>query len=208
VQYAPELSFAGTAVGGVVSNGTSVWLRLNNSPFAGLFPESLLGLVSQYPKAYDALLSQLKPDGPYNKTAFLAAKEMSIQEAFITYANQSVYKYLKDGIDFYKTPVMQSILDQQEYMGYHGVPQMPLFMYKAIADELTPIEDTDVLVERFCGVGANILYERNTVGGHLDEETNGDQRAIEWLAKVLGGKYHHQGCTVKDVTVDIINTGL
>jgi hypothetical protein len=42
---------------------------------------------------------------------------------------------------------------------------MPLLPYKAIADEVSRIEDTDALVNKNYAVGANILYQRNTVVG-------------------------------------------
>lgn len=35
-------------------------------------------------------------------------------------------------------------------MGYHGVPQMPIFAYKAIGDEVSVIADTDDLVDKYC----------------------------------------------------------
>jgi Secretory lipase len=70
-------------------------------------------------------------------------------------------------------------------MGYHGVPQMPLFVYKAIADEVSRIEDTDALVNRYCAVGASVLYQRNTVGEHILEENNADATAFAWLSSAL-----------------------
>jgi hypothetical protein len=92
-------------------------------------------------------------------------------------------------------------------MGYHGIPQMPIFAYKAIADEESPIADTDKLVAGYCGVGANIYYVRNTVGGHEAEYVNGHPAAEACLDSVLDGtyvqKYPTQGCTIEDVTVNI-----
>ena len=208
VQYAPELRFAGAALGGLVSNTSSVFPAVTGTRWAGLFPEALLGITSQYPEAYKYLLSQLKPSGPYNKTAFLAAKDMSIEEAFITFADQDIFRYFKNREAFFNAPVIQNMLDREAYMGYHGVPQMPLFIYKAIADEITNIDTTDVLVQRYCNVGANILYERNKVGGHLAEETNGDKRALEWLSKVLDGSYQHAGCTIKNVAINVTDSPL
>ena len=99
-----------------------------------------------------------------------------------------------------------AVIDQEGQMGFHGVPQMPLLIYKAIADEITPINDTDLLVESYCSVGANIVYERNTVGGHIAEETNGDARALQWLGQVLTGTYDHKGCTVKDVSLNVTDS--
>ena len=74
-------------------------------------------------------------------------------------------------------------------MGYHGVPQFPIFIYKAIHDEYSNVKDTDLVVDRYCMVGANILYQRNEAGNHLDEETNGQSRALHWLSSVLNGTY-------------------
>lgn len=208
VQYAPELKFAGAALGGVVSNGSEIYPAISGSKWAGLGPSALLGLTTQYHKARSYLLSQLKTEGPYNKTGFLAAESMSIAEAFNFYANQSLYAYFENGEAFFDADVIVDMVNEQTQMGYHGVPQMQLYIYKAVADEITSIESTDALVERYCGVGTDIVYERNTVGGHLAEETNGDQSALEWLAEVLDGSYHHEGCTVRDVAIGIDDSPL
>jgi hypothetical protein len=43
------------------------------------------------------------------------------------------------------------VINQGGIMGYHGVPAMPVFAvfaYEAIHDELSPVSDTDVLIER------------------------------------------------------------
>lgn len=195
-------------MGGLPSNFTSVYGAIEGTMWAGLLPGGLLGVTSQYPKARAYLVSQLKTDGPYNKTGFLATERMSIAEAFAFYANQTIFSYFKHGQAVLDSPLIQRALNEQSYMGYHGTPTMPMLIYKAVGDELTAIADTDVVVDRYCGVGANIVYERNTIGGHLAEETNGDQRALEWLAQVLGGTYHHSGCTIKDVTIKVTNSPL
>ncbi|KAL1870183.1 hypothetical protein Daus18300_005247 [Diaporthe australafricana] len=92
-------------------------------------------------------------------------------------------------------------------MGYHGVPQMPIFAYKAIGDEVSVIADTDALVDKYCNIGANILYRRNTIGMHGDEDANGRPAALRWLSSVLGGTYGEDypalGCTIQTVTIDL-----
>lgn len=61
-----------------------------------------------------------------------------------------------------------------------------------------------------CTVGANILYQRNTVGAHSSEAVNGRPAALAWLSSVLGGTYaddyHASGCTTETVTIDLVNT--
>ena len=212
VQYAPELNFSGAALGGLLPNLTSVMASIMGTPYAGLIPSALLGLGSQYPQAYEFLLEKLKPAGPYNQTMFLSAKNMTLDEALEAFANQNIYEYFVDGNADLQMPIIQKVFDNDGFMGYHGVPQMPLFVYKAIADEFSKVEDTDALVNKYCTVGANILYQRNTVGGHIAEVTNGDAMAFEWLSSVLDGTYStmfsSQGCTIQNVTVNITSSPL
>ena len=206
VQYAPELEIAGAALGGLVPNLTSTVPHVTGSVFAGLLPLALLGLTSQYPAAHQYLLSELKQSGPYNATGFLSAKTMSFETAFAVLANQSIYDYFKNGANFIQGAPLQHALDRETMMGFHGTPQIPLYVYKAIHDEISPIADTDTLVSRYCEVGGNVIYERNSIGGHLAEETNGDARAIDWLAQVFAGTYQHSGCTIQDVAINVTSS--
>ncbi|KAK3940902.1 lipase 1 [Diplogelasinospora grovesii] len=206
VQYAPELVFAGAALGGLTPNVTSVLETINGGLAAGLAPSSILGLTSQYPDVQELLLGRLKAAGPYNATGFLSARDMSLAQAEVAFAFHDIGAYFVDGLsDIITGPEVDRIIFSDGIMGYHGVPQMPLFAYKAIQDEISPVADTDKLVGEYCNMGANILYQRNTVGGHTAEATNGFQAALEWLTSVLEGtyaqEYNSTGCTVEQVTV-------
>lgn len=206
VQYAPEMNFSGMAIGGTPQNITSVWEQANGTPFAGMIPLSATGVTKPelYPEARQFLLSQLKPE---KASIFLSVENMGFNEAFAAYSNQSIWDtYFINGKDaFLDAPVIQKVLDSNFYMGYHGVPQMPVFMYQAIHDQLALVQHADALRERFCGMHVNILMERNTVGDHLSEYVAGVPRAMEWLSSVLDGsygeKYNTTGCTVRNVTI-------
>jgi hypothetical protein len=113
-----------------------------------------------------------------------------------------------NGAEILQAELVKEVLQVNGLMTYHGVPKPPLFVYKAIHDEVTLVGDTDTYVERNCAFGAKIKYERNTVGGHVDELTNGDARALNWLATLFEGGYEPGGCTVQNVTVGIVDTGL
>ena len=208
VQYAPELQFSGAALGGLTPNITSVMLTVNGTAEAGLVPSGILGLASQYPEAYNFLVSQLKTSGQYNKTGFLAAKNMTLDQTIVTFAGHNIYAYFQNGSAEFETPLVQKIINSDGLMGYHGIPQMPLFAYKAINDEVSKIGDSDALVDRYCAVGASILYQRNTVGGHEAEDINGDARAFEWLEDALSGKLQQTGCSIQNVTVSIDSSPL
>ncbi|PYI09730.1 lipase [Aspergillus sclerotiicarbonarius CBS 121057] len=212
VQYAPELNISGIAIGGVIPNVTNVMDTVSSTLSAGLIPPATLGLSSQHPDTYNFLVSQLKTTGPYNRTGFLAAKDMTLAEAEVYYAEQDIFNYFVNGSATFQAPIVQKTLSQDGYMGYHGFPQMPVFAYKAIHDEVSPIQDTDRLVKRYCGVGVNILYERNTVGGHSAEQVNGDARAWAWLASILDGTYAQSyktlGCTIRNVSLNTTTSPL
>ena len=207
VQYAPELSIAGVAIGGLTPNVTSVLEAINNSPFMETAVNGLLGMASQDATFEQYLISQLKTSGTYNATTFLAARKQNTTIDQRVFADQNIFDYFISGNSFIQTPLVQSVINRDGIMGYHGVPAMPVFVYKAIHDEFSPVADTDALIERYCAMGANILYQRNTVGGHLAEYINGEESAIAFLSAILDGsyatKYQAMGCTIQNVTVTI-----
>ena len=178
-QYAPELNISGAALGGLVPNTTDViGVRAPDTIYGSHAIAGFLGIISQYPDAYKYLLSQLKTDGPYNKTEFLAIRHMDYDEGHIHYMNQSIYDYFINGEGIMHAPLIKYAIQRNTIMTYHGVPQVPLFLYKAIHDVIVPIPATDVWYNRSCSLGVNIRYERNTMGGHVAELVNGDPRVF------------------------------
>jgi hypothetical protein len=199
--YAPDLNFAGLVAGGLAPNvETSIGL-VTGTEFAGLIPSGLLGLTVEFPEARDFLVSRLKTTGPYNATTFLSALSMSFEEASQAFALQNISNYFVNGDADIYAPILQALYNSQGVMGEHGVPRMPAFVYKAIADEIGPVAETDELVDKFCRLGANILYERNTVGEHVSEYQNGHTRSLDWLSSIFNGTYEAHGCTVLNVSV-------
>jgi hypothetical protein len=202
VQYAPEMTFAGVAAGGTIPNVTNLFFLVSGTPYAGLLPSSFVGVTTQYPDAYQYLLDELKDSGPYNETTFLSVKNANSQEANVIFLDQDITNYFTSGAAFFSAPLIKHIINNDGISGYHGVPQMPVLFYKAIGDNFSAIADTDALVEKYCNVGANILYQRNTFGNHVTEFVIGDNRAFKWLTEVLTGSSHTppQGCLVQNVT--------
>ncbi|KAF2103034.1 lipase [Rhizodiscina lignyota] len=202
--YAPELRFAGVIAGGLVARFEST-LKLvsSGSAFAGLVPSALLGLTAEFPHARQDLVSRLKKTGPYNATTFLDTLHMSFEQTIVTFLMQNISNYFVNGAADVFSPDILDLLNSQGVMGEHGVPRMPLFFYKAIADEVAPTPDTDALVDKYCRLGANILYERNKIGDHETELQNGHTRSLNWLSDIFGDGNSHNahGCTVLNVSV-------
>ena len=210
-QYAPELKIAGSALGGLVSNNTRCIDVTEKTPLAYIAVGAIMGPLLQYPEAYNRMVQQLKTSGPYNKTGFLAAKKMTAADGFVAFNNQSIYAYFVNGSAVLHDPLIRQVLLENQFMTYHGVPRSPMFIYKAIHDEATPIEDTDYYVQRNCMLNADIVYERNTIGGHVDEEQNSAPRAWAFLERILSGTYAEspeaKGCTIRNVTIGPLDTG-
>ena len=217
VQYAPELNFAGAALDGLTPNVTNVLLSISGHIGSGLAPSAILGLTSQYPDVRAYLLKILKQTGPYNATSFLAALNESLAEASVAYVNQNITEYFVGGLNDLLVPLVQKAINSDGIMGYHGFPQMPLYVYKAIGDEISPIADTDALVDKYCGIGVNILYERNTIGGHSAEGTNGALAAFSWLDNIFSPPANSTSvnatsynptpnCIIRNVSVNITDS--
>jgi Secretory lipase len=204
--YAPDLNFGGVALGGLTPNITSVLVSVNGRAGAGLIPAAILGLLAQYPEVQDLVISKLKSEGSQNKTGFLEALNMTSAQASTAFRLQDIAEYFNGGFSFLQDPQVRRIINNEGQMGYHGLPQTSLYVYKAVADEVSPVNETDDLVRRYYGVGVSVTYSRNRVGGHAAESLNGQPAAIGWLQSVLAGGVDVTGCTIRDVAVGVANS--
>ncbi|KAI0204025.1 LIP-domain-containing protein [Astrocystis sublimbata] len=203
LQYAPELEISGTALGGLFDDLVGNMDRVNCSPIAALVVSGLIGMTTQYPEAAAHLRSRLRPD---MVDEFLRAKDTNVNDSLRFYAMKDIYSsYLVGGAADLQHPVIQKVFNLEGHLGRHGIPNMPMFIYMAVGDQFSPISQTDALVGRFCAAGADITYERNTVGGHLAEIENGNERAIAWLRTIFDESYVPSplGGMIRDVAVDI-----
>lgn len=144
----------------------------------------LLGLTAQYPEAKAYLERQLLP-----KTKFLSARHTSFADAARRFSGRDVYGYFKGSAADLQALVLRNSYNAQTKLGPKEVPAMPMFVYKAIRDQYCPVEQTDITVKRFFSAGVDITYERNTVGEHVSEIKNGEQRATKWLWSVFDESY-------------------
>jgi hypothetical protein len=206
-QYAPNLKIAGAVFGGTAPNLTTVGQRMNGQDTAGLLVAGIVGLTTQYPDARDFLVSRMYTNGTYNASTFLSAENMTAVQALDYFMYQDAYNYFLNGEADLYGPIMLEVSNRDGVMGYHGTPNMPVFVYKAIDDEMSPANETDALVDQYCRQGANILYHRNVLGGHNQELWSGRGRAMDYLSAVLDGtnaiNYPKTGCEVVNVTVAV-----
>ncbi len=197
--YAPELSFVGAAAGGLTPNLTSTFLTLNEQLYAGLAATAIVGLAKQYTKLSDYLDTHLVAS---TASAFLNAEHECFAQAGKQFAYQNLDKYFIDGSKFYTDPVVASVVNAME-LGKHGPPQMPLYFYKAVHDEISPIADTDALVQTYCEEGVSVEYVRNSKGTHEQESVYGAPGAVKFLERVMDGGPAKLGCSVHNVSITL-----
>ncbi|KAF4953944.1 hypothetical protein FGADI_5593 [Fusarium gaditjirri] len=197
--YAPELRIAGAALGGTVPNITSVIKSINKGPFAGILPSGMIGLTNQYPVVKSELDATLKPE---YKAKFDAVGKQCFVADIISFAGKDVVGMLKDPAIFTKEPV-KSIIDENA-LGKHS-PSIPLFVYKSIQDEISPIKDSDNLVKFYCSGGTKVQYDRDLVSEHASLAIIGAGKALAWLKDIMNGKKGPSQCKTSNVVSSLLD---
>lgn len=202
--YAPDLTrFVGSAIGGLTPNVTNVLLTINKTPAVGLAFAGVHGLSKAYANLSTYIDSQLVP----SKKAEFYTLATECNSQYIAAASfQDFFSYFTNGTNIMNSEVWQTVTSGAGQQGVHGIPNQPLFVYKAVGDEVSPVADTDELVSRYCSDGVSVQYQKNLFGGHITEAVLGSPAAFEWLRDRFEGKKiaqvdNLQSCQVQDVLI-------
>ncbi|KAL4922411.1 secretory lipase-domain-containing protein [Aspergillus aurantiobrunneus] len=187
--YAPELNIAGAALGGTVPKILPVIESSNKGIFTGLIPAGIQGLANEYPEAQQLIREGIRPNkwAEFNKTQHLC-----LTGNIIEYLGDDVYSYVNDP-DLFTTPLATQLMDENA-MGQR-TPEIPLLIYKAVNDQISPINDTDDLYDTYCGNGASVEYVRDLLSEHALLTITGAPDAFMWLTDRLNGVPVDQGCS-------------
>ncbi|CZT25466.1 related to lipase 1 [Ramularia collo-cygni] len=202
-KYAPEIPFVGMAIGGVTPNVENVFNTINKGPFAGLSAAGFLGLGNAYPDFGAFVQQSLKPE---KADAFNQAGRQCFYADVKTYAGQDVFTYFKQGKTIFQDPIVQRTIKEGATMGLTGTPTMPIFVYKSVRDEISPIADTDKLVQQFCNAGVSIDYVREELGEHFTQAATSVGDIINFLIARFNG-VPQSGCTTRTTFNDLLNSG-
>lgn len=183
--YAPELDIVGAAVGGAIPDLRSTAFTINKGHFAGFAVVGILGLMKSYPALTDFMQGQMISEKEDKFSTALTACSSSVISSF---EFEDIGQYFQGGMEVLKGPVVGKHFDLGGEMGLGGLPNIPLFFYKTTGDEISPIGDTDKLVDKYCGMGIKSLtYDRNSFGGHVSENFMGLQvRMTFWFVESSG----------------------
>ncbi|KAI5195734.1 hypothetical protein E4T38_08888 [Aureobasidium subglaciale] len=103
-------------------------------------------------------------------------------------------------------PIVNTTITNRATMGRHGTPSMPIFAYKAVAGEISPIADTDALVQQFCNAGVSVTYVRDPFGEHFTQAATSTGDVLNFLADRFNG-VSISGCSIRSEFLDALDPG-
>jgi hypothetical protein len=199
--YAPELAknLIGVVLGGAVPNITSSLPLLNNSPFAGLLPGGILGFANEYPNIAQLVTDNLVPE---KAEAFRRAESQCLGANFLQFLGQDVLNdYFVPGAAFFTENAEVLAVQEQNRMGQRA-PQIPVFMYKGVQDQISAVEDTDALYDFYCGSGVDVEYIRDISAEHAALLITGAPSAVQWIREAFKGNTE-RGCVRRNVVASL-----
>ncbi|MCW3039160.1 MAG: lipase [Solirubrobacterales bacterium] len=181
-EQAPELRFAGVALGGVTADLKATFKAFNGGPAGGAVAVALVGLDRSYPEA----------DIPQYLNA--AGRRLLVDGSKDCLADAVVRHPLLDIADYeskpniIEDPAFSALLTRSSSLGVPGTPTAPVYAYTAEADEFAPIGPARRLVARYCAAGVPVQQVVDPVGEHVTELALGAQGAIGYLRDRFAGK--------------------
>ncbi|MDN2497684.1 triacylglycerol lipase [Nocardia nova] len=191
--YAPELTIAGAAEGGIPADVGAALKMASTNAGAGIVFAGAVGASREYPELADLFDKYLTPLG----RAIVAAEQnlcqvpTSLVVPFVDYDSLFTIPHPLD--DPRAVAVMNEIK-----MGHH-VPDMPMFMLHANPDWLLPVGPVNDLVATYCAdPAARIRYLRDHFSEHLTLDTFAIPLMIKFLADRFAGIPAPEGCATED----------
>lgn len=200
-KYAPELkhNLVGVAVGGWLTNLTEAALRMDGTIFSGLIPLAIHGLLNEHPELEVEVLSYILDEE--DRRDLMDARELCLVEALPKYTMQNFFTgdspIFSSGEGIFGLPRVKQAIESN-VLGVNitdGVPQIPLFAYHGLVDEIVPFEQTTRAFESLCQFGVEsfeLALSEST--GHITEMLQGTGAALKWIEDRFNGVPAVTGC--------------
>ncbi|UNI13409.1 hypothetical protein JDV02_000157 [Purpureocillium takamizusanense] len=199
--YAPELKIAGAAVGGTVPNITTVVTSINGKGSAGLIPTGVVGLMNQYPELVPVVEQHLLPQ---YRDEFFKVRGQCLAANSKQFENKDIVGMFDDRNLVYTNPTAVRIIEENA-QGITGTPRIPLFIYKSVKDEISPIGETDALVDKWCAGGTPIEYQRDRESDHEKLAILAAPKALSWLIDTMNGRNRNTQCETRTVFSSLLD---
>jgi hypothetical protein len=202
--YAPELSHSllGATAGGVIANLSATLLRIDNTKFAGLGLGGLKGFSQEYSDVHDYVEKHLVSD---KKDDFHKAGTLCLEPLENKFSKVSIFSFLDNEHEILHSESLKPIF-HDNIMGKQ-TPKIPQFLYHSIRDEISPIENVDLLVKKYCSDGGNIEFHKDLESEHAVLALTGSPDAISWIQDRFAGKEVKDGCPISTLVTSLESAG-
>lgn len=185
--YANEIDLIGVAVGGFVTNITSVAVAVEGGSNAGIAAAAIAGLANEYPDLKKTVYEQLVPSkvGLFNRTA-----DVCLSNSDVYFKNVNFFsgddRFFQDGWGIFSDSVVSDIISSITLgVRRSEMPNCPVFLYHGEKDTTVPYEaNAQRIFEIWQSWGINSLeFSSDETANHPEEFVLGAAAAMTWIEK-------------------------
>ncbi len=183
--YAPELRLVADASGGVPADSRAVGDSLNGNVGAAFLLYSVSGFGAAYPSQFP-IEQHLNATG---KQVLADVNTQCVTDSLGRYAFQDVSQYLKPGettATFQAIPSVAKVLEANTLTTKSLLPEVPVFQYHGLGDEVVPLGQAMTLHSTWCAKGVTTVFQ-GFPGEHLTTNAQASGVAVQFLADRLAG---------------------
>jgi Secretory lipase len=184
--YAPGLHLTGVAAGGTPANLQAVAANINGSAFFAFLGGSAIGFNAAYPSLN--LRGELTPQG---QAALAQLDTMCQIPALALYAGKRIEGYTIGGINPINQPEWQTVLDANDLGATK--PQVPVFQYHGLLDEVIPWSVEAALHRQYCAMGVRAQLT-GYAGDHVLTHVLAQGDVVSWLSARFAGQPAPSNC--------------
>lgn len=172
-----------------------------NTYLSGLSPPGLIGISHDYQNLSEWISANVVPS---MSAKLYETNNLCIAAADLLYSFENIQTYFTSNVLTAEVP--STVFSGTGIMGMRSTPKIPMYIYEAAHDDVSPINETDALLAKYCAAGASITYERNDTPlvVHVVESIVGLPGAIQWLIDRHNGLPVAGGCTNTTMSQDSI----
>lgn len=198
--YSPELSdnLVGAAIGGWVNNFTDVLVTSDGALYAGLIPNILNGALKTDPGLQPVFERGMKSD---KLSELYSRADDCLMTSVLKCLGEEFFggddPWTKQGWDFLRIPEIENFFLNNSIGLFENSPrpEIPLFLYHGIPDQIVPFNTSQRAYENYCDWGIESFeFAVSETTGHILEAVLGNGAPLAWLEKMLNGGEPVKGC--------------
>ncbi|MCA2207293.1 lipase family protein [Nocardia rosealba] len=183
--YAPELTLAGVAAGGIPADLEQMALGIGfgNHPGFGLAWAAAMGLEREYPQRLP-ISDQLNAEGRWFRdfTADECRRFLLFHGVLRSAEQLAATRSLMDD------PEARAVLRENSLRHYPGLPQTPTMLWQGEFDALTPFDAVADVAGRYCAAGVALTFSRYQIAEHMTTAVAGLPEAWNFIEARFRGE--------------------